>query len=181
MSSYYYLLAALPCLSYDGQAPLLLDEFLGFVQTQVDEHTLKIIKSSSLLNLDLRQRAHPFFRRYQLWEISLRHSLALLRAQALKREAEPYLRGLTLQTAAFSLARQAWQAADPLTAELILGRGRFQFLSDLEVGYQFSLVNLISYRLKLEILVRKDHFKEGLGQAKLIRLGQELFEGLFGS
>lgn len=181
MSSYYYLLAALPYLSYDGQAPFLIEEFLSFVQTQVDARTLKIIKSSSLLNLDLRQRVHPFFRRYQLWEISLRHSLALLRAQALKREAESHLSELTLQTEALNLARLAWQAADPLAAELILGRGRFQFLSDLEVGYQFSLANLISYRLKLEIILRKDHFKEGLGQAKLLRLGLELFEGIFGT
>lgn len=174
MSAYYYVMASLPFLVFDAAPHVTLEKFLEFAEAQLSEPDWKILRQTALGNVDVKKKINPLFRRFQEWEISLRNRLALLRAEARKLEGGRFLRQAPLVVEAARVARAALEAADPLAAEETLDRGRFEFLSSLELGHQFDIEALIVYRLKLELLERKARLRSEAGQAEFGRLGAEI-------
>jgi hypothetical protein len=70
------------------------------------------------------------------------------------------------------LAAEAAGMINPLEAERLLNRARWQFLEELEVGHYFDVERLVIYSLKLQLLERIAlHDQEK---------GREQFEVVFG-
>ena len=101
-------------------------------------------------------------RYWQRWDLSLRSDLAVLRAQALGWEIEPY-QETPRELKTFEVAREAMVQSSPYEAEEILDRARWEFLDQLEVGHYFDIEKLLVYLLKIRILERRARFTDNKG------------------
>jgi len=70
------------------------------------------------------------------------------------------------------LAAEAAGMINPLEAESLLNRARWQFLEQLEVGHYFDVERLVVYSLKLQLLERIALYDR--------EKGRERFEEIFG-
>lgn len=135
----------------------------------------RTLEAARLSNFDPAACASPAFNRYREWEIGLRARLALMRAAARKEDETPYARlgGETVETARF--ARSAFEAPDPLQAEEILLRARWDMLSNLEVLHFFDMEFLVVYFLKLQVLARRALLSQENGRPRFdsLKIGLE--------
>ena len=150
---YYYLIASLPMLSYDMENPMSEEEFFesfGSILTEKDFNTLK---NAKLVPVSEPQ-SNKILEKWNNWEISFRNELAKMRASKKAQDSEKYIAdGFDVDS--FEIAREAFQASNPLDAELIINKARWDYLETLESGHYFDLANVIVYFLKLQILQRK--------------------------
>jgi hypothetical protein len=68
---------------------------------------------------------------------------------------DPYIREGIPVLGPEAIARNAFHQESPLAGELMIQRGRWGILDELEFGHYFDLERLIVYKLKLEILENK--------------------------
>ena len=102
---------------------------------------------------DIRTDDTRVMQLYTCWEISLRNTLARLRAAKLGQDPE----GCTVKFAEYvpsaeQAARNAFALSDPLAREKTLDRARWDFLDGLEWSHAFNFEALCIYRCKLLIL-----------------------------
>ncbi len=69
------------------------------------------------------------------------------------------------------IAREATSAANPLEAERVLDRGRFEFLEELEVGHYFDFERIAIYYLKLQLITVRS--------ARTYEAGRETFQASY--
>lgn len=162
MNLYYYTVASLPALRPKEKSPLTLDRLLEQASEFLTPQDFEILQSVNLIPTD---SLVPFLQSWASWERGLRGQLAQLRAQRL---------GQTWQAPEGSplfgwedLARGALQKESPLEAEYFLDDLRWQYLDQSTWNEHFTLNWLMSYSLKLQILLRQDRFERELGKKNL--------------
>ena len=77
-----------------------------------------------------------------------------LRSERLDKDPVPYLREEGDDEGQESTAREALGKQDPLEAEKVLDRARWDLLESLDIEASFDLSSLIIYSLELQILDR---------------------------
>lgn len=168
--AYYYLIASLPLLDFNNPAPISYDSFLQqcFQQlhkndlTSLQRATLAIAEADAKDNRLLKSWAHV--NQQMRWEIARHRYLKMGRdpAASLKESA-------SADQALILTVKEAFQADDPLTAEKILDRFRWNFLEELTQGKFFTFELILIYALKLQILERYQNIAAGIK-------GKEVFE-----
>ncbi len=167
-------------LLYSEPPALSPEDFLASAGRLLGAAEARTLASARLDNLNRAVGGSASFRRFRDWEIGLRGRLALLRAAARKEDDAQYARlgGGAVETA--RIARSAFEAADPLQAEEILLRARWDMLSGLEILHFFDLEFLVVYFLKLQVLARKARLtsESGLPRFEELKadLGREIAE-----
>lgn len=152
---YYALKASLPMLLFDEMPPLDSAVFLGYCEAYLAPE-----EQAFLRRLSLTPRSVPpngsaqVMRKYAVWEICLRNTLARLRAARLSVDPDSYVvKFADYETAAASAAQSVFSMnADPLEKEKALDRARWDFLESMEWNHVFDFEALCIYRCKLLIL-----------------------------
>lgn len=174
MSAYYYTLAALPQIGFDSDRVPEMSGFLSFCRQTIpasDYRRLEGVPTDSRRGLDHFLR---LVREYARFDIGLKNELVRQRSSTLHRNYADHalvldsLEDFTVQPDVADLAREAVGAAHPLEAEELLMRARLRKIDELSVGHSFDFTILVAYRLKLEILLRK--------QARTVESGREHFD-----
>ena len=112
----------------------------------------------------LKSKAEPSPR----WEISLRNTLARLRAAKLGQDPEAnVVKYAAFDSSADTAARNAFSLTDPMEKELALDRARWDFLDGLEWSHAFNFEALCIYRCKLMILEKWAARRNGNAAANL--------------
>jgi hypothetical protein len=184
VGAYYYLVAQLPSLAYGQEPPMSSVHFLDLARAQLSGEDAGFL---ALLSLDPRSpdtgrpsyaeaqgpSGSGFVDRWRDWERALRLNLARLRAQRLKREAldPPVVPADTVGS-----AQQALMAENPLEAEMILDRARWNAIDQFQGIAAFSRNAVYAYFLKLLILERRASFKAEAGFAEYKSLYASILE-----
>ena len=182
MAQYYYTVASLPLLAYDGEAAISAEEFLGICEREVGGATLKFLRAALVESGEPAGEVPRALATWSGWDGSLRLELARLRAHALGRElseAESADEAVSVLEAG-QIAREAFSQESPLQAEDALDRARWAFLDALSVGHYFDLHVLIVYALRLRILARRAFFTSELGRQGFASAYEAVTKGLIG-
>ena len=168
MRSYYYFVASLPSLSFDGEMPLTPDELLERSQAWLapEDYALLAAAQGGFEAL----AAHPAGAAWLACETSLRNALVRARALRLERDPAPYLREPdTPDRHVLAVVQELVKLDDPLAAERGLDLLRWQALDHLAGLHSFDMHVLLAYMLKLTIMARWAAFDETRGAAVLNR------------
>ena len=139
-------------------APLISSEtFLSYCSSFVKPEKLRELASATLAPDRAPEKRKTLLERYAAWEMSLRLSLAKLRANRLGADTSGnrfFKMDISYETDADRAAAEAYGAPNPLEREKLLDFGRWTKLEELELGHRFDFDVLCAYKLKLEILLK---------------------------
>jgi hypothetical protein len=165
---YYYLITALPVLKFDSDLPINMDEFIELCRQELTEKDF--IKFSTASGCQLSSE-------FEAWDIALKNELVKLRASRLGFDADESLKQGGIYAGLAELAREIFNQENPLEAELLLDRMRWNKISELEALEYFSMEKLAAYLLKLKLLKRKALFTKENGNENY----KQIYETVTGS
>ena len=153
--AYYYLVASLPSLNWGTRPPMAYDDFLLDCHEQLSRSDFEIMSQITLDLDDKPKKGNPILKSWGSLNRNLKNEIAKFRARRVGKNPADYIRGEEINEDVFShVIEEASKAQDPLTAEKILDRFRWQHLDEISWNQYFNLEFLIVYALKLKILER---------------------------
>ena len=168
MPSRYYFLASLPMLRFQDHAPISWEDFLSEAKGNISDTDYAL-----LCNLDGGlDCGNAFLRSWNSMNRGLDGAVNDQRKAALGRDDSSGVafRDLDVEQAGSA----AFSAKNPLEAELILLKFRYDWL-DREKGFEpFSEKALLAYALQLRILLRKDLFTVESGNQEFTKVFDKL-------
>ena len=167
--NYYYLLPVLPPLRWGEPPGCTWDRFQGLCGEWLPAAAARLISGLSLFQSVPAPASNALLARWYAREHALRNALARLRAARAGMDAGPHLRRVPPDPAADRLARTALEADTPDQAEVLLDRGRWRFLEELERGHHFRLENVLGYGLRLRLAWRHQGADAEAGWKRLAR------------
>jgi hypothetical protein len=151
MSNLVYLMCSLPSLSYGEAPPITMDEFLNEAQSQLSKKSFQKLGQFSLQEVNAGSGKGKLKKFTKLIE-DLQNDLSELRAAKWQKRT-PELINLS----------QSIMELDPYERELAIIRWEWDELTAMEVGANFTMTELIVYKLKLELVHRIYSFNENSG------------------
>ena len=170
MASYYYLVATLPLLRYDGVSPFDLDSFLEQCKSQVSDRDYQTIESA----LTGRPSSHPFLQKWQQFASMVQRELNDQRSKKLGLAAPKYRNEGEKEFRIGEAVRQAISNENALDAELSLLELKWKYLEEAVALHYFDVEALLAYAVKLQLLERKSLFTKEEGNAEFKRLFSNL-------
>ncbi|MBU8912509.1 MAG: DUF2764 domain-containing protein [Spirochaetales bacterium] len=170
MNQYYFLVASLPFLSRDSDRASPPEEFLASAREHLTPRDYTAVCSARIDAPVELEPGPPVVTKWQRFERGLRNELVKVRAARLGADPAEHIRtdeagsDDTDQTGLTDTAREAFGEESPLSGEDVLGRARWEFLTELEVGHFFDVDRLVVYYLKLQLLARKRLFNRDDGE-----------------
>jgi hypothetical protein len=164
MSSYYYLIASLPMLFFEGEPPISILEFRETCSYLMKEQDFRTIQYTLLNASSKKQVANPIVLRWQKFENGLRNEIARLRAKEKGKDEESYIKPGYSNPLLALKAREIFEAENPLKAEMFFIQMLWDMCDELEASQIFNLEFLIIYHLRLQILERKNSFNAEKGR-----------------
>jgi len=162
MPSYYtYLISSLPALYFGVKSPFSLDEFLNICSGTVSIRDLDRMRHV-LAGFDYQvdNSVIAGLKEWGKFNLVLRNELVKPRAARKKVDPMKYSRADTYAPASIThLAVSAYRSHNILEAEKMLDLERWRMLDEVSRGHYFDIVALITYALKLKILVRWDKIR----------------------
>ena len=180
MISYYYVMAQLPALQEELDAPLSYDTFLSLMQNCVSKKDYALLKDLSLLPaLECKKTGVAFLDRWAEYERSLRASLAKTRAENLNWSLSPEdERRFNIEEAldVKTVAREAVAISDPLQAERFLNKARISAVKQIVGLASFNRDALFAYAITLLLKMRSERFNVEAGQAEYKAIYEKILE-----
>ena len=162
--AYPYLVASLPSLALDQDAPWSPEEFYHYCENLLSPSDLRDLRR--IVDDKPNAVADPAVRRWLSIETQLRNALARVRAARAGVDAAPYQRPYTgFDVRTERAAVEAMGAADPLERELILDKHRWQLLEEMVGLDSFGAAAVFSYALRLRIAQKWQSLTEEKGRA----------------
>lgn len=177
---YFALKSSLPMLRFDELPPITSARFLEMCEAFVAPKLLHFLEALTLAPKEIPQVEKNFkeaaiptgsswksdfiaMEKYVQWEITLRNTLAALRAgKQAKDPAQFQIRDTALDSTAVAAAQNIFgMTADPLEKERALDLARWNFLDGMEWNHAFNFEALCIYRCKLMILEKWAARKKG--------------------
>jgi len=162
--NYYYLVAGLPALSFEGSSPLSFAAFSECCRERLSQADWRGLTELGR-GPDHRAR-HPFVRAWNDLEIQLRNALVRHRAARRHLDAEPYCRPHRGHEATVDkTASEAFSKPDPLQRERALDHFRWAAAEKLAGLNMFSGRAVLAYAVRLKIAERWSTMNEDEGAA----------------
>lgn len=176
-TKYYYLVAALPYVTFDQENPVDIDGFLQFCRRMMKTHDYELVLHAQLDDFPSPPRQNQTLNQWQNWEKALRNELVKLRAGQIGIDPVEFLAPAQELLEVRDIAREAFNQDSPLQAEMILMKERWSFLESLELDHFFDVETILLYFLKLQIVARKGRFAEDEGKEKFEKIYRNIIEG----
>ncbi|NIZ19471.1 DUF2764 family protein [Entomospira culicis] len=169
MANLYFLMASLPTLSVNDDAPRMpYPEFLKQAHGGLGEQEYRRLLSFDLQNIptDLKGLGNVE-KKFWHWEIAVRNELVKLRAKAFNMKEEEFLHtGVDIDSADIrQTALNAFEESDPLKVEIELNKARWALLESERTLEYFSMESLLIYSMQLQLITRRSLFTKELGEA----------------
>ena len=169
-SSYYYFVASLPLLSFDGKMPMTVEVFREDCRRLLsgDHYALMEQLWAPDETLPVPGAGNRVLDAWLHFDRGFRNELAWHRADHLNKDPLKYLRGTrTLMPSYVDDIQRALKIDNLLQAEEILNKARWQFLDELGMGHYYDIESVFIYYLKLEILKRHQEYGSLEGRNRL--------------
>jgi hypothetical protein len=168
--SYYYLIAQLPWLKYGDPVPYTPNEFLEQCETVLTKTDFEILQYCTLDMAVLDAAPHTNCHLLNTWiarERTLRYNLSQLRSARLKRSRkEDQMEVPHDSPRAEAAANAAFAMNNPLQAELMMDKGRWETVEALQSSDIFSIDTIFAHLLKLRLMQRRILFNAVEGQVE---------------
>ena len=151
MSNLVYLMCSLPSLSYGEKPPITNDEFLQEAQSQLSKKSFQKIEQFSFQDISTGS-VKGKLKKFATLIDELQKDMSELRA-ARKQKKSPELINFS----------KSLLELNPLERELAIMRWQWDQLTAMEVGANFTMTELMVYKLKLELVHRIYSFDEEQG------------------
>lgn len=168
MASRYYFLSSLPMISFSLSSPMTWESFLYQAKGNVSDSDYALLVSLE----DSEAEGCAFLKSYKAFCTSLDGAINEKRNVSLGRSAKSALDSSDYEIQ--KTCKAVFEAKDPLEAELLIMKSRFEYLDSLKGFENFSRSALLCYALQLRILIRKDLFTKENGNSEYQRLFSEL-------
>ncbi len=166
MKRYWYLASTLPSFPFDAPPPMSIEDFDTLCRRLAEPEDISLLNAvdavregNSAAGVDRSQ----FLTQYLEWERGVRNALVQLRARELKWPADSFTREGVAPVSAAQAAQSVFSVSDPLEAELLLERERWNAIEALSALSAFDLDYLLAYKLKLLIATRCAMFDKERG------------------
>ena len=170
MASYYYLVATLPMLRFDGTAPFGCDAFLELCKGKVSDSDYDTLFQA----LHNQASNHPFLKKWQTFDKMVKQELNDQRSRKLSLSSPKYRNDGPKEYRITEAVRLAVGNDNPLEAEMELMSLSWKYLDELAVLHTFDIEGLLSYAIKLQLMERKGLFTREDGNAEFKRLFSNL-------
>ncbi len=170
MASYYYLVATLPLLRYEGSSPFDTVSFLEQCRSQVSDRDYQTIASA----LSGRHSSHPFLKKWQQFASMVKRELNDQRSKKLGLSVPKYRNDGEKEFRISEAVRQALSNENALDAELSLLSLKWNYLDEAVALHYFDVEALLAYAVKLQLLERKGLFTKEEGNVEFKRLFSNL-------
>ena len=167
MSSRYYFLSSMSMLRFSDKAPISWESFLNQAKGNVSESEYEALCSID----DRTESSNKFLGEWNELNRKLDEAVNVGRRKNLNREEKASAVFVDYEIS--KTANAALNAKDPLEAETVLMRFRYDWLEAQKGLDPFSEAALYAYALQLRILIRKDLFT--------VEAGNEQFSSMFDS
>ena len=167
MSSRYYFLSSMSMLRFSDKAPISWESFLNQAKGNVSESEYEALCSID----DRTESSNKFLSEWNELNRKLDEAVNVGRRKNLNREEKASAVFVDYEIS--KTANAALNAKDPLEAEMVLMRCRYDWLEAQKGLDSFSEAALYAYALQLRILIRKDLFT--------VEAGNEQFSSMFDS
>ena len=167
MSSRYYFLSSMSMLRFSDKAPISWESFLNQAKGNVSESEYEALCSID----DRTESPNKFLSEWNELNRKLDEAVNVGRRKNLNREEKASAVFVDYEIS--KTANAALNAKDPLEAEMVLMRFRYDWLEAQKGLDPFSEAALYAYALQLRILIRKDLFT--------VEAGNEQFSSMFDS
>ncbi|MDZ7370269.1 MAG: DUF2764 domain-containing protein [candidate division KSB1 bacterium] len=154
MDKYYYLVAQLPMLWFDREAPLSTEVFLQEAEKWMSAADFEKLRRARFDALEVTSNMPSLLRQYAEHEAAFRRDLAQWR----KAQKE----GFDYKPEIFPVALV--KEGNPLEVEKNLLHYRWNLIEELETLHHFDLEFLIFYYFKLQILEKMAEFNKEKGR-----------------
>lgn len=172
--AYYYTSATLPMLHYDSALSVSREDFLDICRRTMDKSDYASLETCSIGPAEGESDPAGLAGRYGRWETALRNALVRLRAKEQGLDEREFLRPGGEGFGVDEIAQAAVKTDSPLEAEHLLNRARWAFVDELSAGHIMDLEYLMGYYLQLQILERKESFREEEGFANYKKLYDDI-------
>jgi hypothetical protein len=163
-SVYYYFIASLPYITFDGKMPMTVDVFRQECRRLLSREDYGLIERVWEKEAPLKSR-NPIFDSWARFEHDLRNEFVWSRAERLNKDPLKYARGPRALDPHYAQEVQRLIKLDDLwEAEKILNKIKWQFLDELAAGHYFDIDFLLVYALKLKILQRFQEYNSPVGK-----------------
>ncbi len=150
MSNMVYLLCSLPSLTFGQAPPISFEEFYSDSQKQLSSRHLEMLEEVSIRSIN--PAAKGKLKSISQLNTGLQNDLGEIRkAKVEKRHAN------------LAHLPKAVNELNPLEREKQIMQWLWEELNDLEAGSTFSIINVLVYKLKLQILIRMNSFDQEEG------------------
>ncbi|GMO25697.1 MAG: hypothetical protein Ta2F_01070 [Termitinemataceae bacterium] len=168
--SYYFLVSQLPWLQYGEPAPYTPQEFLEQCECALTKNDFEILQYCTMDMSVLDEAVHTESHLVNTWiarERTLRYSLTQLRSIKLKRgRHDDHMDVPHDSPRAEAVANAAFAMNNPLKAELMMDKSRWETVDALLGGELFTVNVIFAHMIKLILMQRRVLFKEEEGQAE---------------
>ena len=163
--AYYYLVASLSPLYFEGKMPMSVDAFLQECRRLLSEDDLAAMERL-LTQEEAGLQAHDvLLRSWADFSHNLRNELVWWRANLLHKDPSRYLRGERPSDPSLTAHVQPALKLDDLAeAGRLFNKTKWQFLDDLVLGHYFDIEFLFMYGLKLKMLQQYQEYISSKGR-----------------
>lgn len=179
--TYYYFIASLPRIEFDGRLPVSLPDFLKSCDNLLEEKDFKLIEEILNNEEPAVKITNKILEAWTHFNSRLINELAWFRAERAGKDPASHVRGEKSKDPHLTaMIHQISQEANLLASERFLDQVRWKFLEELSFGQYFNMEFLIIYALKLKILARyeeiySDKGKEQFEELKKVKFSEEVF------
>lgn len=147
-----YLMCSLPALSFGQPPPITLKKFREMAKYELSSRSFNILEQMSMQGSDSNDRKAKMKKVDNMLEGLLKDISEIRNSRNEKRQARPaLLPGSLLE-------------ANPLDREIQIMQWQWEYLDSLVFGKNFSLAEVVVYKLKLQLLFRMQSFNEERGE-----------------
>ena len=166
MADFYpYLIASLPMLHFGMKPPLSFERLIEVCLPFMPEKDFQVLRSlPGPEQYSEKEKYHRIVQKWIEFDGALRNELVRIRATQKQIEPVTYLRPNLENSSSFNPALMAVNMATTMIdTEKTLDETRWKALEDLASGHFFDLYFLITYALKLLILLRWENIRRADG------------------
>jgi hypothetical protein len=170
MTSITYLMAGLPSLVFPDPPPLSGEAFREACRPWLSPPSFGqvVLAGLDIETVPRRDIRHPLLRKWIAFESTLRNELVSIRSRRTGRESPSFREADGgFEGPVKSRLLQLEGAQNPLDAEILLLRFRWDFLEEETALHHFDLYAVLGYALKTGILERVQCFDREEGRKKL--------------
>lgn len=161
--SYFYFLSSLPLLLFDRKPVVSIKYFLKAARSCLSDGDFKILPEARLDPVKECSKSNSFLREWTKREFSLRIYLAINRA--VKSGFSYILPSVPEPDSEHQFySSQIINENNPRIAEILIDKGRWQFIDDYTKNDFFDLNSTLAYYLKLQINTRNFNMNSERGE-----------------